>query len=1149
MIAPSLLTLRTRHCIAIAILQLGASAWANDAEIVMSLGRVEVRETTLAGWRNATVNQKIKAGSAVRTGEGSQMALLLRDQTQVRLNQDTLFQIQTVAGDGEQTAFELLRGRIWAQAKQFVTGTLRATAQATRQTQQSQLRVKTATATIGIRGTDWEVNVDDAGNTMVAVMSGEVEVANELGQVSVGPNEQASVQRGQAPVKSLLANAKDRVQWVTAYRPTPRRWLPTVPAARAAAVQAIEAGDYASAQKALERDASGSADAALLLADMYLFQGRSNDAAALLAAASAQGQGDPMATALRGRALTLVGRLDEAGTLLSAGLARHPGHTEIGLALADLARLRGDGDVALALFAEVARSQPQSHEAWFGVGRIENEKENVAPARSALDTAIRLAPQAPGYLGERATLEVLAGDLPAAGAAFSPALERQPDDYLAWTGLGLLQLKQGENQQALESFLKAGVLEPRFARAQLYTGVAYYQIGSTGRALETVRKAAELDPKDPLPYVMLGLMHSDALELRAAVDDAREAQIRMPNLKSLNQVANNQKGSANLGSALANFGLEEWATAYAYDAYSPYWAGSHLFLADRYTGKFNKNSELFAGFMTDPTVFGASNRNASLVATPGHYGRIDVVSDRTDWQQAAVIGTANGMTVSPVPIAYFISGDLSAARAREDGSRATGTNVTVGLGMRPSWNTAVFAFGTSTRLDATLKMADLPNDALLQDESRADIGFSYKLANDNQIWFKGGAGKQRNDVNGPYVSQSTADSLNNAFGTTIFTANGQLDRFHSAVTQDDVQFRHAFSAGANQWAWGIESSKQERQGQLVTTFTPARITLDEVFTVRSDDAYLSWRRGLGGRSKAQADLYYQHARARRTEASALDVLPPPPPGQHFDLGTTVQAQDNNEFNPRLGMQWMLSDSQSLRLVAQKWRRPAAAGSLGAVDTVGVAVNDRLPTAGGMYQRLRLQFDGEAGGKLFGQAFVDRERVDNGLGGRRTAITDFELTQLENLRNRPEVFSPKADLEETPTFAQGTVDTLGVAVNALIGDRYAASARLLFRDSRQEGANNGLRIPYVPRNYLLLGAQWAAPERLLLGATAAYRSIRYRDDVNLDPISSGWSFGLSAYWETADKRSSLQLILDNLLPNHAAGVQPDAHLLVRYSARF
>ena len=64
----------------------------------------------------------------------------------------------------------------------------------------------------------------------------------------------------------------------------------------------------------------------------------------------------------------------------------------------------------------------------------------------------------------------------------------------------------------------------------------------------------------------------------------------------------------NLGASLAFFGMEDWALELAQQSFSPYWGASHLFLADRYPGEFNKNSELFQGFLTDPMAFGASQR-------------------------------------------------------------------------------------------------------------------------------------------------------------------------------------------------------------------------------------------------------------------------------------------------------------------------------------------------------------------------------------------------------------------------------------------------------------------------------------------------------------------------------------------------------------
>ena len=95
----------------------------------------------------------------------------------------------------------------------------------------------------------------------------------------------------------------------------------------------------------------------------------------------------------------------------------------------------------------------------------------------------------------------------------------------------------------------------------------------------------------------------------------------------MNQLATDLQRSANLGSAYALFGLEDWAMRTAQDSYDPSWAGSHFFLADRYAREFSyagessRNAELTLGFLTDPTAFGTSGRWQPLLAVPGLRGR------------------------------------------------------------------------------------------------------------------------------------------------------------------------------------------------------------------------------------------------------------------------------------------------------------------------------------------------------------------------------------------------------------------------------------------------------------------------------------------------------------------------------------------------
>ena len=1116
-----------------------AQAVTGGAEIVYLVGKGERRDAAQAAWQPLSVTQKVPPGAVVRTLGDSQLALLMPDHTQMRLQPNSQLEIGSLAEPSGVlvSVLRLVTGRIWSIARPpTVPGE-----------SGQRVRLTTATATIGIRGTDWEVEVQPDGSTQLVVLSGVVDMSNDLGAVVVASGEAAIAKPGQAPQKFVLVNPQSRVQWVSAWRPQPRRWAGADAQRLSAPISRIENGEYTQAEGELQRAAPSDAASAALLADLLMQRGEFAAAQNVLATHSRNGSGDPRATALLAQVLARQDKVEQAQALVASALQSTPRNAELLLAQGDLAVLQGDAAGARRAYLAVLEVQPDSVDAWYGLGLIASEREQVRVARSALGEALKRAPDDGRSRAELAATETFAGNLPSGRQLLEEVLAREPSNYTALTALGVNKLKSGNTAEALDDFLRAGVIEPRYARAWLYSGVAFYQMGERKRAEEAFAKAAQLDPRDPVPYMYRAMVETDGLDPGGAIESARAAQERMPFLKSLNQVANNQKGSANVGSSLTAFGMEEWADYYATQAFSNYWGGSHLFLADRYTGKFNKNSELFKGYLTEPTAFGASNMNATLIPTPGHYGRVDAMYERDDWQQVAAIGTVNGMTVTPIPFAYYLSGDFGTAEARADSSTGRDRNFTLGLGAKPTYQLGVFAFATDTELHGHLKSSTLPTDFLDQTEQRADIGFNYKLEPDNQLWFKLGTGSQKNGVAGGIVSAPIAQSLNNLFHTSVFAPTGSLDNFNSKIDQEDAQFRQSFNAAGVDWSWGAERSRQVQTGGLATTFNPVQLLNSQRFTLHDTDLYLSGIYNTANGNQAQVDLFGQRSEQHREDLNRLTVLSTPP--SVLTLENSSADRTYNELNPRLGFRWQLAPMRTVRAVYQQWRRPADAGTLSPVETVGIPLNDRLVSAGGKYDRTRLQYDGELGASAFIRGFVDHERIDNGIGGRRTAVSDFELTQLENLKNRPDVFAAKSDLEDTPQFQEGRVDTLGLSYNRVLNRTQSITARYMYRNARETGANNGLQVPLVPRHYLDLGSQWSIPGHWLLGASATYRSSRFRDDTNLDPIKAGWSFGATAYWESLDKHSTVYLILDNLLPDRAAGLHPDAHFVARYSYRF
>jgi tetratricopeptide (TPR) repeat protein len=1095
----------------------------SDAEIISVVGKGDKRDPNQAEWVAAAPKQTVKAGGFVRTLDMSQIALLLPDRTQLRLNQNSQMQIKTLAEASEwnQTTVKLNSGRAWSQARP-------ASASPGSGSAPTKISMETPSATLSIRGTDWEVEILPDGRTQLVVLSGLVDIANEHGSLSIGSGQAATAEIGKAPIRLSLANPVGRVQWVTAWQAQPKRWVTNAAEGWNEIFQLIDSGNPGAAHaillklpNSLERD--------LLQADLLATVGEIEQATSLLAPHARNGFGNPFSSALLSRLYLAKGDQASAKELLNVADAAHADNLEVVLAKAEIARFSGDLPAARLNLDRAIRISPTNPEALFISGSIDTERENIRAARGALESATKFRQGFSRAIAERATIETLAGQFDAASEYFQQSLAITPDDYLALTGRGILKLKTGDSEEALKDFLRAGVIEPRFARAWLYSAAAFYQLGDIQRAEQALRKASELDPNDPLPYVLGGLIQTDMLSLDNSLEMARSAQERMHYLKSLNQIQNNQKGSANIGSSLAALGMEEWARYYAMTAYSPWWAGSHLFLSDRYAPGFNKNSELFKGFITDSAVFGASQRYSSLLPSPGHHGRLDLFVENADWQQNALIGTANGFSATPVQTAYFISGDLSSGHSRLDDDSAHGKNITIGLGMRPHHAVGIFLFGTDTSIKGRLENATLPDDPLSINETRLDLGLNLKLDSQNQFWMKSGSGQQTALITGLVATPAIVP----------------LDRFETRVKQSDTQLRHAVALFEKAWfSWGYESSRQEKPAHFDVQLQPGTTTLIlERNNLHTRDTYATFQMPLSRSIRTELGAFWQLTDSMKYSNVKIDSTSPGNP--------VYQARDDQKMNWRGGLQVALADHFLLTAVSQKWRRPASTGSLSPIDTLGIPVNDRLTTNGGLYRRNRLQVDHEMDRDTFLSGFADHEQINNLTSPLTAVVPDLQLTQLESLRNRRDAFTMQPELEEAPQFLSGRVKSYGFSINHRISSSQTFAIRYRHSDAEQTGLRSNLKIPYVPENYLRLASYWSLPNRLLVGTTATWRGERFKDEANSfnNLIDAGWGLGASLYWESANKRWVAQAILDNVRFNRSSSGDQNTKLILRASYLF
>jgi Flp pilus assembly protein TadD len=1103
---------------ALALAVLAPAAAANEAEVVSVVGKGEAREPGATDWRAAAAKQRLRGGSFVRTGDASTMALLMQDKTQLRLNQNSLVQIKETSASGAPTRLELRGGRAWMNTKG----------------RDANVVIETPNATAAIRGTEWELEVDPAGRTLLAVLSGTVDFSNEHGRVSVGRNEAAIAEKGKAPVKVALTQPRDRVQWVNAMGVEPRRYAEAAKGSEPlrAALAAIRAGDLAAARRSLaDERARGTKTPAIygLLADLDLVAGETERAMATLREGLAIAPRDPELLAQLASAQLVADQPEAARRTVAQ--ARDAETAGILVAQGEVARRDGDAPAAIEAFRRATTAAPTDERGWFALGRALNEQEDTTRARRALNKALELGPGCAGCQGELGTLETFANRFEPAQVSFDQALAANPADYVAHTGLGLLRLKRGDPQGALDAFLRAGVLEPRYARARTFTAVAYYQLGRHADAIATFREAAALDDKDPLPYLFLTQVYTDLFRAGDAVQASREALKRLPFLKSLNQVANDQQGTSNMGYSLAFFGLESWALEVAQQSYSPYLASSHLFLADRYPGNFNKTSELLKGFLTDPTAFGSSHRFATLVPTTGHYGTLGATYSRnSDERLANPYIRLSGLTDVFGRSAYFLdvergNGNGFTENTAPDGStqRVKGDEridlFALGLGSAVTENLGVFGFGTRLRNNVSLRDENGAFGSL--DRDRVDAGVRYRFSPTSMTWLKAGQGREHTLYDRFYI-----------FSQDFNSATASTSEFRNKP--EDVQLRHSMDlTPRDHLTLGAERARDRREGsnqQVGGFFTQGVFVgfgqqVDQDARLKSDEFYVSYVRDLPHHLTVQADVFRQRfdqdiselrvtlVRVAGQDASQTDV---------FGGASSV-----SEWNPRLGVAWT-PGGYGVRAAWQRWLQPASPSTLAPVATAGIPIDDRLVAAGGKAERYAVHGFLELGPRGFLSLAYDDTEVRN-LGGLGFRIPVPEIRFVDLLRNQQVINVNNSDLlEGRPDFDAGRVRTLALAANWMPSDEWSVVARYQHARNRatifvrdDDGAivssNDDARVPYVPERLGTLGVTWISPWRIYLSAQAVHRSERFADRDNTVLWRQDTAGTLAVFWETADKR--------------------------------
>jgi hypothetical protein len=622
--------------------------------------------------------------------------------------------------------------------------------------------------------------------------------------------------------------------------------------------------------------------------------------------------------------------------------------------------------------------------------------------------------------------------------------------------------------------------------------------------------------------MLTAIVYLDRIEPGRAAEASQRALARMPFLKSANQVADNQRGIANAAYPLAYMGLEAWSRSAAQESYLPYWGGSHLFLADRYPGSFNRRSELMLGFLTDPLVFGASNRYQSLFITPGHHGTLSMGFNTSEQLRVLdPVVTLNGHSAGPLPMSYFVEASDARVDPRDLPFEARQRSFTVAVGAKPTHELGVFVYAAYVNSDFEVgqELSTRQFERVSAESARVDAGIRYAPDARSSYWAKAGGGTTK---------RSTDFAFNFVIpGLSLVQNVSQEPKRDEA----DVALRHTRDIGkALQLTLGAEAAWLRNPLRLVAdtvVHVPGQGVNQErdLFGVRDKTQSLyGSARARFGPLQAEAGMTYAEYHADRDLLVSRDAFP----GQDIYLTGTFRRRKGD---PMAGLAWHASEHVIARAMCRRWVRPLSIDTLAPLAVAGIAIEDQLVLRGGELEQCRLHGEVRLGSRAFAFAFADHVKVRNIVSGvQGISNVGEEATNVERLRNR--VLSPPLrpdQLEDEPVFGSGTARRAGIALEALVTQNLGARLHYTYIDSHNDDPTASyLRLPYMPRHQVHVGATWTPGWRTVVTAQAVYRTRRFTDENNTVSLPASWDAYVRLFWESPRKRWGLELTAANLI---------------------
>lgn len=460
--------------------------WA--AKIVSVQGQVEFSFSQRTHWQTVRLEQTICVGDKLVVGARSRAAILLPDETILRLDEGTTITFTRVETE-RPSLIELVKGAV-----HFISRV------------PNRLDVKTPFVSAGTEGTEYVLRVGPS-QTLLWVFEGRVTFKNAFGSLRLTHGESAVAEAGKPPKRRVEVRPRDAVHWALYYPPLIDYRDASYPtAARAQGIwetlRHYRKGNSTAAFASLDRVPKRMRGASYftLRAGLFLSVGRVAEARADIDRSLTMDPENSTAYALQSVVAVAHNEVQQALSLARKALELDPQSPIPKVALSYGYQATYDIERALDSILQALELGPTDALIYARLAELYLSLGDLDKAVSAARTAVALDPdlaRTHSVLGFAYLTQI---DINKAEDAFEKAIALDPASPLPRLGLGLAKFRQGELAAGTEQIEIAASLDPNNSLIRSYLGKAYFEQRRAGSASVEFDMAKELDPNDPTPW-------------------------------------------------------------------------------------------------------------------------------------------------------------------------------------------------------------------------------------------------------------------------------------------------------------------------------------------------------------------------------------------------------------------------------------------------------------------------------------------------------------------------------------------------------------------------------------------------------------------------------------------------------------------------